>query len=131
MEHHTLPKNKSGPMAVFKQTSPMPLLMSVVVKNGDKLGFTEEQSAVLTQWRVEHMATSLKVVGNDILAQEKAINKAALDGKPKAEIEKMLESVLEKRKSLAGNMLKCQDLMMKPLDASQWKKPVSIYSNKQ
>ncbi len=120
-------KNKAGPMAVFKRTSPMPLLMSVIVKNADKLGLSEKQSAVFTQWRVENMALSLKL-GNNILAEEKAINQAALDGKPKAEIEKMMASVLEKRQTMASNMLTCRDLMVKTLDPTQWEKLVTIYN---
>lgn len=119
-------KNKGGSMAVFKQTSPMPLLMSVIVKNADKLGLSEAQSTVFTQWRVENMAPSL-TLGNDILAGEKAINQAALDGKSKAEIEKMIDSVLEKRKVMARNMLICRDLMVTTLDAMQWEKLVAIY----
>lgn len=116
-------------MAVFKRTSPMPLLMSVIVKNAEELGLSEEQSAVFTQWRVDNMGSSLKI-GNEIFAEEQAISQAALDGKSNAEIEKMITSVLAKRQSLASNMLKCRDLMLKTLDTTQWEKLVAIYSNK-
>jgi hypothetical protein len=122
-------KNKGGPMAVFKKASPMPTLMSVIVKHGDELGLSEEQNTVFNQWRVNNMGISLKD-GNAILAEEEAISQAALAGKPNAEIEKMITSMLEKRQSIASNMLKCRDLMMKTLDTAQWEKLVAIYNKK-
>jgi len=122
-------RSNGGPMAVFKQASPMPLLMSVIVKNADKFGLSEEQHAIFAQWRVGNMASSMQI-GNAILAEEKAINQAALDGKPKADIEKLLSSVLDKRQELAISMLTCRDLMMQTLDAAQWEKLVTIYNSK-
>lgn len=129
-EPQKMKKSTGGPMAVFKRTSPMPLLMSVIVRNGDELGLSDKQSAVFTQWRVNNMATSLNI-GNAIIDGEKAINQAALEGKPKAEIEKMMSSVLEKRLVLASSMLTCRDLMKKTLDAKQWETLISIYNKKQ
>ena len=128
-ETQTSKKNKGGPMAVFKKASPMPTLMSVIVKHGDELGLSEEQNTVFNQWRVNNMGKSLKD-GNAIIAEEEAISQAALAGKPNAEIEKMITSMLEKRQSIASNMLKCRDLMMKTLDTAQWAKLVAIYNNK-
>ncbi|MCK5829892.1 MAG: hypothetical protein KAH20_06275 [Methylococcales bacterium] len=123
-----MPKQSNGgPMAVFKQTSPMPLLMGVIAKQGDKLDLTDKQSAVFTQWRVDNMASSLKI-GNEIIAGDKAINQAAIDGKSNAEIEKMLTSVLEKRHTLASNMLTCRDMIKKTLDEGQWEKFIALYS---
>lgn len=120
-------KNSAGPMTVFKRTSPMPLLMPVIVKNGEQLGLSDKQSAVFTQWRVENMRTSLKI-GNEILAGEQAIRQASLDGKSTVEIEQMMISVMEKRQSIASNMLKCRDMIIKTLDTTQWAKLVTIYN---
>ncbi len=128
-EPPTARKNKSGLMTAFKLTSPMPLLMPVIVKNADKLGLSEEQKAVFTQWRVEKMGISLKNA-NAIIAEEEAIIQAALDGKPNVEIEKMMSSILEKRQFIASNMLKCRDLIINTLDTTQWQKLVAIYTNK-
>ncbi len=125
----TSKRSQGGPMAVFKRTSPMPLLMSVIVKNADKLGLSDAQNAVFTQWRVENMASSLKI-GNEIIAGEQAISQAALEGKPNAEIEQMISSVLAKRHTLASNMLQCRDLMVNTLDANQWEKLVTIYTKR-
>ncbi len=113
-------------MSIFKQTSPMPLLMGVLSKQGDKLALSKEQSAVFTQWRVDNMASSLSI-GNEIIEGEKAINQASLEGKSNKEVEKILASVLEKRHTLASNMLECRDMIIKTLDDKQWKKLVSIY----
>lgn len=120
-------KDKGGPMSIFKRTSPMPLLMSIIVKHGEELGLNEKQNTVFTQWRVENMGPSLKT-GNEIIAEEKAISQAALEGKPNAEIEKMLSSVLEKRHRIASNMLQCRDMIIKTLDKSQWEKFVALYN---
>ena len=120
-------KGGSNPMAVFKSTSPMPLLMSVIVKNADELKLSEKQNAVFTQWRVDNMMPSL-TIGNEIIAEEEAIAQASLDGKPNVEIEKMLSSVLKKRHTLASNMMTCRDMIVKTLDSAQWEKLVGLHT---
>lgn len=120
-------KNKGGPLSVFKRTSPMPLLMSVIAKNAEELRLNEEQNAVFTQWRVENMGPSLQI-GNEIIAEEKAISQAALDGKSNAEVKKMLSSILEKRQKIASSMLTCRDMIIKTLDKTQWEKLVTLYN---
>jgi len=122
-------KNKGGPMSVFKRTSPMPLLMSVIVKNSEELGLNEKQNAVFTQWRVDNMGLSLQI-GNEIIAEEEAINQAALDGKSNAEVKKILSSILEKRQKIASSMLTCRDMIIKTLDKDQWNKLVALYAKK-
>lgn len=126
-DKHMPKKDKGGPMSIFKRTSPMPLLMSIIVKHGEELELNEKQNAVFTQWRVDNMGKSLKT-GNEIIAEEKAIKQAALEGKPNAEIEKMLSSVLEKRHNIASNMLQCRDMIIKTLDKKQWGKFVALYN---
>jgi len=122
-------KNNGGPMSVFKRTSPMPLLMSVIAKNSKELGLNEKQNTVFTQWRVDNMGPSLKI-GNEIIAEEKAISQAALDGKSNAEVKKMLSSILEKRQKIASSMLTCRDMIIKTLDKDQWNKLVTLYAKK-
>jgi hypothetical protein len=118
-------KPKGGPMSVFKQTSPMPLLMGIIVKNSDKLSLSKEQKAVFSAWRAKNMGPSLKI-GKEILAEEKAITQAGIAGKSNADIQKMLSAMLKKRQTLASNMLKCRDMIMTTLDKAQWKKLVAI-----
>ncbi len=126
VNNHSSKKSKGSPMVVFKKTSPMPLLMSVIVKHGEELNLTEKQSAVFNQWRVDNMGPSLKL-GNEILTEEAAIQQAAIDGKPNTEIKKMLSSMLEKRNTMASNMLNCRDMIMSTLDEGQWGKFVTLY----
>ncbi len=126
---HMQKKDKESPMSIFKRTSPMPLLMGIIAKHGDKLDLTDKQSAVFTQWRVDNMASSLKM-GNEIIAGDKAISQASLEGKPSAEIEKMLSSVLKKRHSIASNMLVCRDMIIKTLNKTQWEKLLAFYYKK-
>lgn len=130
VEKQSVKKSKGADaMSVFKRTSPMPLLMGVLVKSGDKLALTKEQNAVFTQWRVNNMASSLQI-GNEILDAEKAINQASLEGKSNKEVEEILTAMLDKRHTLASNMLACRDMIIKTLDADQWKKLVTIYNKK-
>ncbi|MCK5925602.1 MAG: hypothetical protein KAG10_06900, partial [Methylococcales bacterium] len=122
-------KSHSGPMSVFKKTSPMPLLMGLIVKNSEKLAINEKQSATFSEWRAKNMATSLKI-GNEILADEKTIKAASLAGKSNADIEKILVSMLNKRHQLATNMLQCRDLIIKTLDKKQWVQLVALAQKK-
>ncbi|MCK5898811.1 MAG: hypothetical protein KAG06_07045 [Methylococcales bacterium] len=122
-------KHNNGPMAVFKQTSPMPLLMGLIVKNSEKLDINKKQNAILSEWRAKNMGPSLKM-GNEILADEKAIKAASLAGKPNEDVEKILVSMLNKRHQLATNMLKCRDLIMKTLDKKQWGELVALAQKK-
>ena len=122
-------KNHPEPMMVFKKTSPMPLLMGLIVKNAEALELNKKQNATFSEWRAKNMGSSLRI-GNEILADEKAIKAASLAGKPNDDVEKILISMLNKRHQLATNMLQCRDLIIKTLDKKQWEKLVTFAQKK-
>ncbi len=123
---HAEHKDKPNLMMLMMKTSPLPVLMPILVKNSEELGLSKEQNEALAKWRTENMAPAL-TLANEIIEGDKAIKQAALDGKPKEKIEAMVNAVLEKRSEMANKMLVCRDNTKRILSKSQWQKMVKLY----
>jgi Spy/CpxP family protein refolding chaperone len=114
----------------MRHANPMPNLMQVIVRHGDELQLTTEQSKALAEWRDSHhgpMHDLVKQVGK----MEEAMYQASLAGNDKAELMAMLEEVLELRRRIAAGKIDCRDNMRKILTGEQFDQVVSLYRQRQ
>lgn len=116
----------SEAVAAVKQTTPMPALMMVIRKHGDKLNLSEEQQQSLASWgkKFHPIATKLALA---VKNGEKALHDAALNGVSKEDLMAQLEVLLEKRKKLSIIKINCRDNMRQILNDEQWKKLIKLY----
>lgn len=120
------PSNKKqNMMAMMKHVSPMPNLMPIAIGNADLLDLSKEQTEALAKGRQERH-DKVHGLANEIIADEKAITQAALEGKSKDEINKMSEAVMEKRLGIIDAKASCRDTMRKVLNEEQWNEVINI-----
>jgi hypothetical protein len=125
------PSNEKPNMkAVMKHVSPMPNLMPIAIGNADLLDLKKEQTEALAKGR-EERHDKVHGLANEIIADEKAITQAALEGKSKDEINKMSEAVMEKRLGLIDAKASCRDTMRKVLNEEQWNEVIKIAKENQ
>lgn len=115
-----------GPGKAMRHVNPLPNLMQVVKKHGDQLNLTQAQTGALADWRKLHGEPMHKMVG-DIVAMEKALNEAAINGRPKAELMGMTARILNARSHVASTKVDCRDNMRRVLSAEQYAKVLEIY----
>lgn len=110
----------------MKHANPMPNLMRVIMRHGDELDLSEEQSKALAAWRDSHH-TPMHDMVREVREKEQAIFEATLDGKSKQELMSMLEEILEIRRTIAAGKADCRDNMQRILKPEQYQKVVDIY----
>lgn len=118
--------DKKQMMAMMKHVSPMPNLMPVVIKNADLLELSKEQSEALAKERKQRHA-QVHTLASEIMADESKILQATLDGKPKAEIHKMSQAVMDKRLTIIDAKAGCRDIVRKALNDEQWNELLVLY----
>lgn len=114
---------------LMEKVSPMPMLMATLVKEAATLKLTEQQRTIFAKWRKEHMAPAI-TLANSILNLEQQINTVALEGSAYADVEALLNELMQKRLALATKMLECRDNTKKTLSASQWQQLTELYNAK-
>jgi len=121
-KHH----GKSGHGQAMRHANPMPNLMKVVKKHGDELNLSEAQKAELNRWHDQNAKTmhaNFAKVGE----MEKALNAAALDGRPKAELMVMASRIMNLRTDIISVKTDCRDNMRRVLSAEQYDKLLALY----
>ncbi len=113
-------------MAAVKHASPLPGLMMVIKKHGDKLNMSEDQKINMTTWSEQHSPV-MKKIALDIKSGEQAIYDATLNGTSKSEVMAQLDTLLEKRKEIATIKIDCRDNMRNVLNDEQWKQLIELY----
>lgn len=108
--------------------APMPNLMPVIMHHGELLDLNESQQAELAKWRKGNHQI-MHGLSAEILADQDAILKAALNGKSAREILTMEKAVEEKRVKFMTTKAACRDNMKKILTAGQWEQVVKIYKS--
>lgn len=106
--------------------APLPNLMPVIMQHGKLLDLNKSQQAELAKWRKGHHQ-AMHGLSAEIQADQDAILKAALSGKPADEILAMEKAVEEKRVKFMTTKTACRDNMKKVLTAGQWEQVVKIY----
>lgn len=115
---------------MMRHANPMPNLMKVIHKRGDELDLSPEQAQALETWRIRHMEPMHGKVA-EIAELEKALNNAALQGRPKAELMTMNARVLAMREQIVSTKIDCRDNMRRVLSPEQYVKVLSLYSEMQ
>jgi hypothetical protein len=121
-------EGKSVMVSLMEKVSPMPMLMSTLVKHAETLELTQQQMDVFAQWRKENMASAM-TLATSILNLERQINSAALNGVPSKEVTNLLDTLMEKRLTLASKMLACRDNVKNTLSNQQWDSLVHLYGS--
>lgn len=121
-------EGKSVMVSLMEKVSPMPMLMSTLVKHAETLELTQQQMDVFAQWRKENMASAM-TLATSILNLERQINIAALNGVPSKEVTNLLDTLMEKRLTLASKMLACRDNVKNTLSNQQWDSLVHLYGS--
>jgi len=119
---------KSVMVSLMEKVSPMPMLMSTLVKHSETLELTPQQMDIFAKWRKENMASAM-TLATSILNLERQINAAALKGDSPKEVTKLLSTLMEKRLVLASKMLACRDNVKNALTEQQWDNLVHLYSS--
>lgn len=117
--------DKSNMMAIMKHVSPMPNLMPIAIGNADLLELSKEQTDALAKGR-EERHDKVHGLANEIIADEKAVTQAVLEGKSKEEINKMSEAIMKKRLVIIDAKASCRDIMRKVLNEEQWGEVVEL-----
>lgn len=118
-------KEKSK-MAMIKHTNPLPNLMRVVVKMGDKLSLTEKQSAELKKWRDERGPVNERVA-KTVIKLEADLLEAALNNEPVSKIDELADSIMQNRIKIIRGKALCRENMKRILDDKQYKKVRTMY----
>ncbi|MCP5231120.1 MAG: hypothetical protein H6948_03340 [Zoogloeaceae bacterium] len=116
-----------GQMGGMRHANPMPNLMQVVVKMGDQLNLSEEQSAELAKWREEHM-TPMHGTVDELVRMEAELNKAALEGASRARLLGMYSDIAQIRRDIVSTKIACRDNMKRVLSEEQFNKVITLYT---
>ena len=126
-----MPSNKkSDMMAMMKHVSPMPNLMPIAMGNADMLELSKEQTEALAAGRDERH-DKVHGLANEIIADEKAVTQAALEGKSKDELNQMSQAIMEKRLAIIDAKSSCRDIMRNTLNDEQWNEVVELAKGSQ
>ncbi len=112
--------------AVMKHANPMPNLMIVVKKQGDKLELSKKQKQSLDKWMEEH-APTVKKLAFSIKNGEAILHEAALDGASKDMLTAMLDTILKKREEIVELKTDCRNHLREILNGEQWEKLLQLY----
>ena len=115
-----------GKMARLKHVNPMPNLMLVVTKMGDKLDLTDKQATKLKQWRDERnpvMEKQFKM----IIDLENQLQKAALNNAAPEKLAELADGIMQNRMKVMRGKLFSRDKMKEILQPEQYQKVITLY----
>ncbi len=124
---HAEPMDRAAKMKMIGHVTPMPPLMMVVKHHADELALTDEQKASLAKWR-ETSSPKVAALAKAIMAEEKQITEATLKNESAEVIQKMADSVMEKRITIIKTKIQCRDNMKKIMNDKQWDTIVALYT---
>ena len=106
-------------MRAMQHANPVPNYMVLLKQDPADLKLTAEQKTKLDKWFQENNAKSAEAVKN-IIAAEKALAQASLEGKDKAEIMKQADAMLAMRRAMIEQKTNCLDHIREVLSPEQW-----------
>jgi copper(I)-binding protein len=115
-----------GNMAMIKHVNPLPNLMLVIKKMGDKLNLSEKQAIKLKQWSDERdpiMSRQYKAIVNF----ENELQNAALNNAPHAKQAELADAIMQNRMKVMRGKLFSRDKMKEILNPQQYKKLIELY----
>jgi len=119
-------KGQGGHRALLRHANPMPNLMKVIKKEGDQLNLTAEQAKALETWRERH-GEPMHAKAAELKKMEQALNQAAMEGRPKAELMNMASRIMNERMNIVSTKTDCRDNMRRILSAEQYNKVLALY----
>lgn len=122
----TSPLASAMDMGAMSHANPLPNYMRVVKMHGDQLNLSEDQAAKLKAWREQSGPLVHGLVG-ELMAKEKALFDASMNGAPKAQIMTEMALILDMRRQIAAKKTDCRDNMQRILSAEQFDKVKAIY----
>lgn len=125
---HKMHGNKEHKKAL-KHANPMPNFMKVVAKYGDELDLSDKQAAALKAWRKEN-GKKVHALVKQVVEAEKNLHNAAFGDTSQAELQDMMDKVLNLRLRVAQTKMRCRENMRSVLNAGQWNKLVRLYQDK-
>ncbi len=111
---------------MMRHTNPLPNLMQVVTKMGDKLKLTEQQSVELKKWRDQRGPITQKVA-TTIIKLEADLLEAALNNNPVSKIDQIADGIMQNRIKMIRGKALCRDNMKRILDDAQYQKVQKLY----
>jgi len=124
---HIMPKpEKMNRMAMVKHTNPMPNLMKVIKKIGNKLNLTEKQVVELKQWASERGPIMTKQY-QAVMQLEADIFQASLNNEPVVKISQLGDAITQERIRIIRGKVFCRDNMKRILNDTQYKKVIEFY----
>ena len=107
-------------MRQMAHANPVPNYMSIIKMNADKLGLNEEQNNQVMVWKKKN-GEKMAVMVKSVMAGEKEIKLASMNGVSSSEIATMSNNLMDTRKKIIAGKTTCRDYMMKVLTEAQWK----------
>ena len=107
-------------MRQMAHANPVPNYMSIIKMNADKLGLNEEQKNQVMVWKNKN-GEKMAVMVKSVMAGEKEIKLASMNGVSSSEIATMSNNLMDTRKKIIAGKTTCRDYMMKVLTEAQWK----------
>lgn len=117
---------KKGKMAMLKHVNPMPNLMLVVKKMGDKLDLSEKQATKLKQWREERGPIMDKQY-KTIIKLESELQDAALNNASHEKLLELADGIMQNRIKVMRGKAFCRNKMKEILKPEQYKKVLTLY----
>lgn len=120
---------KNGAMMEMKKkkhVNPMPNLMSVYKKMGDKLNLSNEQVAQLDAG-IKERNPAIKELTASVMKLEEDILQAALNDEPLEKIDQLANNLMQDRLSIVKGKTYCRESAKKVLNDKQFNKVVTLY----
>jgi len=122
------PDDTKGKMAMLKHVNPMPNLMMVVKKMGNKLNLSEKQTAKLKAWHDERSPVMTKQY-KTIIRLENELQNAALNNAPAEKLAELADAIMQNRMKVMRGKAFCRDKIKEILNPEQYKKTLELYKS--
>ncbi len=118
--------DEKGKIAMLKHVNPMPNLMAVVKKMGDKLDLNDKQKTKLKAWRDERDPVMTKQY-KTIVKLENDLQEAALNNAAPEKLSEISDGIMQNRMKVIRGKLFCRDKIKSILKPEQFKKVLELY----
>ena len=118
--------DKKGKIAMIKHVNPMPNLMAVVKKMGDKLNLNDKQKAKLKAWSDERDPVMSKQY-KTIVKLENDLQEAALNNAAPEKLSEIADGIMQNRMKVMRGTLFSRDKIKDILKPEQFKKVLELY----
>ena len=115
--------------AIQKHVNPMPNLMRVYKKMGDKLSLTKEQTAEFDAG-IKERGPKVEALTKTIMKLEADLKEAILTDKPLSSVDQVADKLMQNRLAMIQGKTKCRETTKEILDEDQFNKLLELYRTK-